>query len=260
MFNYRLTLAYDGTRYLGWQRQQEEVPKTIQGKVEAVLSKLFNEEIQIIGSGRTDAGVHAKCQTANFFAPTHLSCDEILNYLAQFLPKDICVFEVKEASLRFHARYNCHGKTYSYTIDRHRTPSPFHLKYAYHEPRPLDMAAIDTAIGYLLGSHDFKSFTTLKSKKKSTVKTIDQITYTEKDGFLTFYFTGNGFLQHMVRILTGTLLEVGLGIKSTDAIPEILAQKERSMAGFMAPGHGLCLEKVYYEGRKEVVHGNLYDY
>lgn len=246
MYNYKMSLAYDGTKYLGWQTQTTAPLKTIQGKLENVLSKLFGEEIQVIASGRTDAGVHAHMQVANFHTTTYKSCDEILDYLHQYLPQDISVTSLKEASERFHARYNCLTKRYGYYIDTNFFADPFNVRYAYHVPDKLDLQKMEQAAAYLLGTHDFKSFTSMKNKKKSTIKHIHSITISPTSNGFVIYYHGNGFLQHMVRILTGTLLEVGLGHLAPEAIPSILEGKSRALAGPTAPSHGLFLEEVLY--------------
>ncbi|MGL4361785.1 MAG: tRNA pseudouridine(38-40) synthase TruA [Cellulosilyticaceae bacterium] len=247
MFHYKLNISYDGTRFSGWQRQSQSPEKTIQGRIEHVLSLLFDHPIQIIGSGRTDAGVHALNQVANFHAPTSKSCTEIHDYLIQYLPKDIAITSIKESSPRFHARYNCIGKTYIYRIDNNIVADPFTLRFAHHVPSTLDVNLMQEAANYLIGSHDFQSFTSMKSKKKSTIKTINNINITKQNNAISLCFKGNGFLQHMVRIITGTLIEVGLGqIKPTDII-SILESKTRSNAGHTAPANGLCLQQVDYD-------------
>lgn len=246
MYNYKMSIAYDGTKYLGWQTQSNQPLKTIQGKLQHVLSILFDEDIQVIASGRTDAGVHAKKQVANFHASSYKPSHEILAYLREYLPCDIAVTELKDASERFHARYNCLTKRYGYYIDTQFIADPFNVRYAYHVPESLDIDKMKEAATYLIGTHDFKSFTSMKNKKKSTVKCIHSIDFeATPSGFVIFYH-GNGFLQHMVRILTGTLLEVGLGHLEPDAILEILAAKTRAMAGPTAPSHALFLEEAIY--------------
>lgn len=246
MYNYKMSIAYDGTKYLGWQVQPTHPLKTIQGKLQNVLSILFDEPIQVIASGRTDAGVHALGQVANFHASSHKACDEILAYLREYLPQDIAILEIKDASERFHARYNCLTKRYGYYIDTNFMPDPFKIRYAYHVPDPLDLDKMQEAATYLIGTHDFKSFTSMKNKKKSTVKCIHSIDFKQIQNGFAIYYHGNGFLQHMVRILTGTLLEVGLGHLEPNAIPEILESKTRASAGPTAPSHALFLEEVLY--------------
>lgn len=247
MINYKLVLAYDGSKYNGFQRQSKHPEKTIQGKIEAVLSRLFDEEIQIIGSGRTDAGVHSHGQTCNFFSERSIPLEEISEYLFNYLPKDIAIMSIAIASPRFHSRYNVVKKCYIYTIDNQKFADPFTLKYAYHVPETLNIKAMEAASKYLLGKHDFKSFTSLKSKTKSTVRTIYAIDFHVTGSKIQISYEGDGFLQHMVRILTGTLVEVGLGMKSPEDIPHILEALERAKAGATAPAHGLCMEKVFYD-------------
>lgn len=247
MQNYKLVIAYDGRKYIGWQRQVTQPHKTIQGKLEHVLSLLFEEPIQLIGSGRTDAGVHALGQVANFHASKTLELATITDYLKTYLPQDISIIQLSTASSRFHARYNCLRKTYTYTIDLNNFPNPFMRHYSYHISEPLCIESMKEASTYLIGTHDFTSFTSMKSKKKSPIKTIDAITFSHENHLLTLTFTGNGFLQHMVRILTGTLIEVGLKKIPPSQLPIILEGKSRALAGPTAPSHGLCLKKVYYD-------------
>lgn len=246
MYNYKMIIAYDGTRYIGWQRQATDPLKTIQGKLEHILSLLFDEEISITASGRTDAGVHAIGQVANFQSKVYKSPEEILNYMAKYLSNDISIIELKLASERFHARYNCKYKMYSYTIDTGLFPNPFQTRFAYHLPESLNLEDMKKAAEYLLGTHDFKSFTSMKSKKKSTVRTITHIDITQEGNCIIIYYRGDGFLQHMVRILTGTLIEVGLGKRSPENMLDLLEIQKRSESGYTVPSHGLCLQKVEY--------------
>lgn len=246
MYNYKLHLMYDGTRYLGWQRQSEQPEKTIQGKLEHVLSLLFEETIQVVGSGRTDANVHALMQVANFQSHRYLSPDEIKTYMAKYLPQDIAITYLDLASERFHARYNALSKRYCYTIDTGLFADPFKRNFSYHLGQSLDLDAMRKAASFLEGTHDFKAFTSMKSKKKSTVRKIFDITIVTDGPRICLYFHGNGFLQHMVRILTGTLIEVGLGHISPDTIPALLEAKTRSQVGPTVPAQGLCLQEVFY--------------
>ncbi|MGL6173325.1 MAG: tRNA pseudouridine(38-40) synthase TruA [Cellulosilyticaceae bacterium] len=246
MYNYKMIIAYDGTRYIGWQRQATDPLKTIQGKLEHILSLLFDEEISVTASGRTDAGVHAIAQVANFQTKVYKSPEEILNYMAKYLSTDISIVELKLASERFHARYNCKYKMYSYTIDTGLFPNPFQTRFAYHLPESLNLDAMKKAADHLLGTHDFKSFTSMKSKKKSTVRTITNIDITQVGTSIVIYYRGDGFLQHMVRILTGTLIEVGTGKRLPEDILHLLEVQKRSESGYTVPPHGLCLQKVEY--------------
>lgn len=246
MYNYKMTLAYDGSKYNGWQKQSLHPEKTIQGKLEHILSLLFEAPVQVIGSGRTDAGVHAKAQVASFQAPTYMEVGAILDYLKQYLPQDIAIIRLAPASERFHARYNALGKTYAYTLDMGNFADPFKVRFAHHVGQPLAIDKMQTAAAHLIGNHDFKSFTSMKSKTKSTVKMVSSIEFHVEGDFVTIEYSGSGFLQHMVRIISGTLIEVGLGHLSPDAIPAILASATRSEAGPTAPAHALCLQHVNY--------------
>lgn len=246
MRNIRLKVAYEGTRYQGWQKQ-ESSENTIQGKLELLISRMCEEEITIQGSGRTDAGVHALGQVVNFHTHSIMSTAEMQSYMNQYLPEDIAVVEIAEAPERFHSRLNAKGKRYSYRVWNSQVPNVFLRRYAYTMTDKLDMDAMQRAAGYLLGEHDFKSFTSAKKGKKSTVRRIDSIEIGKNGDLITFTFTGNGFLYHMIRILVGTLLEVGRGERSADSIPGLIEAKNRELAGALVPGKGLILEEVFYE-------------
>lgn len=243
--NYRLLLQYDGTKLNGWQKQGN-TDNTIQGKLEMILERMYGETIEIHGSGRTDAGVHALGQTANFHAPAKFSEKEIREILNEYLSKDIRVLKVDTVEERFHARLTAKGKTYEYRIDHGEVADPFTRKYTMREELPLNLDAMKAAAEYLLGTHDFKSFCANKKMKKSTVRTITKILMEEKQGLLTIRYTGNGFLYNMVRILTGTLIEVGRGKRSPEEMKEIIEAKDRGAAGFTAPAQGLFLVEVTY--------------
>ena len=262
--NFRITVAYDGTRYNGWQRQGN-TNNTIAEKFETLLSRLFGEPIEINSSGRTDAGVHAKGQVCNFkvsqaavksffenekmmlhskITDEQLHC--ILMQINHYLPNDIAVTDLTEADERFHARLLAKSKHYSYTIDRGEVADVFLRKYAARITEPLDLDLIRKAIPDLIGEHDFASFCTKSSKKKSTVRRIDKIDITENGGLLRFDIYGNGFLYNMVRIIIGTLIEIGTGKRPVNDIPRILAAKKRAEAGLTVPPQGLFLEEVFY--------------
>jgi tRNA pseudouridine38-40 synthase len=245
MKNIKLTIQYEGTNYRGWQKQKGS-DKTIQGKLENVLSKMTGEEITLIGSGRTDAGVHAEKQIANFKMNSDFDCEYIINYCNDFLPQDIAVIAAKEMHPLFHARYNAKTKTYRYNINNNPIPNLFQRNFCYHVEEKLNIALIKEASQLFIGEHDFRAFTTLKNKKKSTVRTIYDIKIIENYENLQIYIIGNGFLHNMVRIITGTLIEVGLGKLNKDEIPNIFEEKARSSAGFTAPPQGLALIDVTY--------------
>lgn len=243
--NYKLLLQYDGTKLNGWQKQGN-TENTIQGKLESILERMYGEYVEIHGSGRTDAGVHALGQVANFHAPTKFSLEEIQSTLNEYLSKDIRILHVETVDERFHARLTARGKTYEYRIDNGAVANVFTRKYTMREESSLDLEAMRKAAVYFLGTHDFKTFCANKKMKKSTVRTITSIIIEEKDGIVSIRYTGNGFLYNMVRILTGTLIEVGRGKRKAEEMPEVLAAMDRGAAGFTAPAQGLYLVEVTY--------------
>lgn len=244
MRNIRLDICYDGTRYRGWQRLGN-TDNTIQGKLETALSRILGEEIEISGSGRTDAGVHARGQVANFHSRSDMPCDQLLAKLRQYLPEDIGILSCREVSPRFHARLNAREKTYCYRIWNSEKPCVFQRRYVAVMEDSLDVAAMEQAASHLLGEHDFSAFCGNPKMKKSTVRRIRSIRLERCGEELRIYYTGDGFLQGMVRILTGTLIEVGRGARSAESVLALFGEK-RSEAGFLAPAQGLCLEEVFY--------------
>lgn len=246
MPNYRLTLCYDGTRWKGWQKQGN-TDHTIQGKLETLLSRLLDQPIEVAASGRTDAGTHAKRQVVSFRAKTELTTQEILDSLRRYLPADIGAVSLEQVEPRFHARFSCTGKTYTYRIWNSDEPNVFERNYLYHLHEPLDVPAMRRAAEDLCGTHDYKAFCSLKRTKKSTVRRVDCITIQELGPELLFTFEGNGFLYHMVRILVGTLLEVGRGNLQPEEMGDILVSQDRKRAGETVPACGLCLVDVRYE-------------
>ncbi len=244
MHNYRLDICYDGSRYRGWQRLPGK-DDTIQGKLETALSRILGEEIEISGSGRTDAGVHARGQVANFHCESPMPAQEILSQLRRFLPEDIGILGCKAVSPRFHARLNAKEKTYRYRIWNSEAPCVFERKFVALMPQALDMRAMQRAADHFLGEHDFAAFCTNAKMKKSTVRFIRSLEISRQGPELIITVTGNGFLQNMVRILVGTLVEVGRGERSADSIPGLFHGK-RADAGFLAPAQGLCLMEVFY--------------
>lgn len=240
-----MKIVYEGTRYQGWQRQKG-TDQTIQGKIEGVLSKMTGEEIEIHGSGRTDAGVHARGQVANFKTNTTMSVEEIKEYLNEYLPMDIGVTEVVEAAPRFHSRLNVTGKRYIYRVWNSSEHNVFERKLLYPFVGDLDFDKMEQAAKMLMGTHDFQSFCGKKIKKKSTVRTITRLEIVKVGKEIRFIYEGDGFLFHMVRILTGTLLEIGTGEMPLEALPGILESKLRQNAGRTAPACGLILDEVMY--------------
>ena len=244
MRNLRLDLCYDGTRYRGWQRLPGK-DDTIQGKLETTLSRILGEPIEISGSGRTDAGVHARGQVANFHCESTMPATEILENLRRYLPEDIGIYSCREVSARFHARLNAKEKTYCYRIWNSELPCVFERRFAAQMPEKLDLEAMERAAALLCGEHDFSAFCGNAKMKKSTVRYIRRIEFVRTGEELQIFFTGNGFLHNMVRILVGTLVEVGRGERSVDSIPGLFGGK-RAEAGFLAPPQGLCLMEVFY--------------
>lgn len=224
MRNLRMTIQYDGSRYNGWQKQKHG-ESAIQYKIENVLSKMTGEEVQLIGCGRTDAGVHAENYIANFHTQCELSTESMLDYLYEFLPEDIVVKSVEEAGERFHARYNVKSKTYVYTINNCRFRNVFNRKYEYHIEDELNLDEMRKAAQILVGTHDFKSFTNLKNSNKSTVKTINFINIHKENNIIKIEVNGESFLLNMVRIIVGTLLEVGTRKLKADDVEKILERK-----------------------------------
>lgn len=245
MRNIKLIIQYDGSRYKGWQRLGDS-QMTIQGKIEDVLSKMAEENIEIFGSGRTDAGVHAFNQIANFKTSCQMTNYEILDYCYRYLPDDIVVKKVEKANEKFHARYNVERKKYLYRIWNHKYHDPFIRKYITHIPETLNLVNMRKAATCLVGEHDFTSFTTAKSKKKSRVRKIFEIDINKDDNIIEMMVEGSGFLHNMVRIMVGTLIEVGLGRMKPEEVSKILNKKDRSKAGPTAPAQGLFLYDVEY--------------
>ena len=245
MRNFRIVIQYEGTRYQGWQRQGT-TQNTLQGKFEALLSKIAGTPVEIQASGRTDAGVHALGQTANFHMNTELSCEELLDKMNQYLPEDVAVISCQEAAPRFHARLNAVGKTYCYRIHNSKIPAVFDRRLVWQIEQQLDVDAMKTAAKYLVGTHDFTSFCTKKEEVTNHVRTIYELDLTRSGDMITLRIRGNGFLYNMVRIITGTLLRVGGGMIAPEEIPDILAAKDRGRAGETAPPQGLRLVKIEY--------------
>jgi tRNA pseudouridine38-40 synthase len=243
MHNYKLTISYDGSRYKGWQRLGEG-ETTIQAKIEHVLSERLAHPVEIVGSGRTDAGAHALGQVANFRVEESLDVGELKTYLNRYLPDDIAVTAVEKAAEDFHARFNAKEKTYLYRIWNEEHPNPFLRKYSMHVPKKLDVTAMRKGARAFLGEHDFTGYTSARSKSKSMVRTIHAIDLVEASGMIEIHVRGDGFLHNMVRRIVGTLIEVGMGRMSPDAVPAILESKDRERTGPVAESNGLLLEKV----------------
>ena len=227
MKNFKLVVSYDGTRYFGWEHQPD-TEMTIQGKLESVLNQMLElpegESVTVIGAGRTDAGVHARAMTCNVLLDTARTEEEVMAYMNRYLPDDISVNSVKLAADRFHSRFKAIGKTYRYTCWYGGSKPVFDRRYVTVLDKKPDIARM----------------------KKPTVRVVDVIRIEESGNYIRFYYHGNGFLQNMVRIMTGTLLEVGWGRREAADMSAIIEGRDRKLAGFTAPAQGLCLMKVDY--------------
>lgn len=247
MRNIKLVIEYDGSRYDGWQRLGKNSSQTtIQGKLEEVLKKMTGEDIELTGSGRTDAGVHAYAQVANFHTDTKLRCYEIKHYLNRYLPRDIAVKDVSEADERFHSRLNVKSKKYIYRIAIGDVPCVFDRKYTYYCFDRLDVERMKQAAAYLIGRHDFKAFSSVKKTNKSTIREIYDIDIYSDGREIQVTVHGNGFLYNMVRIIVGTLMEIGAGDREPEEMKSILESRNREMAGPTAAASGLFLLEVEY--------------
>ena len=247
--NCKMVVSYDGTRYFGWEHQQE-TELTIQGRLETVLTRMVErppeQPVTVIGAGRTDAGVHARAMTCNVLLDTEMSEEEIQLYMNRYLPEDISVNDVKVCADRFHSRFKARGKTYRYTCWYGSSKPVFDRRYVYVLDRAPDLEKMRDAAEYLTGMHDYRSFCGNSKMKKSTVRVVDVIRIEESGSYIRCYFHGSGVLQLMVRIMVGTLLQVGLGDIEPEQMAEIIEGKDRALAGPTAPAKGLCLMKVDY--------------
>lgn len=244
--NMALLLQYDGSRYDGWQRQGN-TGNTIQGKLESVLEKMTGRYQEIHGSGRTDAGVHATGQVANVHLDTEMGDGEVRDYLNRYLPEDILVLEAKQVPKRFHSRLLARGKTYTYWVETGQRCPVFQRKYIDVLGQSLDVAAMEEAASSLVGTHDFTSFCTAQGKKKSAVRTLQEIRIVRHSSQLEFVLSGDGFLYNMVRILVGTLVEVGQGKRAAGSVASVMEARNRQEAGYTAPAKGLFLTRVAYD-------------
>ena len=244
----KLLIEYEGTRYSGWQLQVKQV--SIQGVLESKLHKITGEKIRVIGSGRTDAGVHAEGQMAHFQTNSTMKLDEFLKAMNSLLPSDIVVKKVAEAKPDFHAQISATRKTYRYTILNREYPSALHNRTAHYIAIPiLNVTAMRKAARYLVGQHDFKSFQSSGCTAKSTLREIHRLSIAKESDFIRITVDGSGFLKYMVRIIVGTLIEIGWGKWPPERMLTVLKSKDRLMAGPTAPSRGLCLVKVVYGKR-----------
>lgn len=245
MKNFRLELCYDGTRYNGWQKQGN-TDNTIQQKLETLLSRVLEQPVELAGSGRTDAGVHARSQVCSFRAETVMTAPELLRKIREYLPGDIGAVSLSEAAPRFHARLNCVEKTYVYRIWNSEQPNVFERRYLYTFPENLDVESMRRAAALLTGRHDFRAFCSDRRMKRSSVRELRSADIEKTGDEIRITLTGDGFLYNMVRIIAGTLIEVGSGARNADEIPAIIDGKDRCAAGFTAPACGLILWEEKY--------------
>lgn len=245
-FRYKVILSYDGTRYVGFQVQDNG--NSIQAELNKALKKMTKGlYIPVSGSGRTDSGVHANGQVVHFDYPTPIPPANLQRALNSLLPDDICAREVVAVGEEFHARYSVTGKRYIYRVDLNRFVNPFKRLYVLHHPFCVDVHKMNQALQAILGEHDFTSFCSTKSDKDSKVRIVTRAEVVESDGELQFIFEGNGFLYNMIRILVGTTLQIGDGLRDVSEMATILAAQDRNVAGPTAPAHGLYLDEVFYE-------------
>ncbi|KZL93207.1 tRNA pseudouridine(38-40) synthase TruA [Clostridium magnum] len=244
MRNIKLTIEYDGTNYAGWQRQNNAV--TIQQKVEEAIRDVTGKVSEVIGSSRTDSGVHAKGFVCNFLTESKIPAEKFKKALNSFLPEDIVILQSEEVEISFHARFNSIGKRYEYTIITGDQRPAIGRNYMYYFYRKLDIENMRSASKYILGTHDFSAFKNAGSSVKTSVRTIKEINIVEDGNMIRFIVMGDGFLYNMVRIIVGTLLEVGTGRFKPEYVVDILKSKDRSKAGKSVPANGLCLKEVFY--------------
>lgn len=244
MRNIKLVIEYDGTNYSGWQNQENAI--TVQGMLEDAINKVTKEEVRLLGSGRTDSGVHALGQVANFFTTSTIPGDKFKFVLNNVLPEDIAIIESEEVDLKFHSRFDATGKRYKYKIYNGKMPRPIFRNYTSHYKHKLDLEKMIEASKYFLGTHDFKSFMGSGAVVNSTIRTIYEIRIEKIDDFIDITVEGDSFLRYMVRIIVGTLIKVGSKQFQVDDIPQIINARDRNCAGKTAPPQGLYLEEVYY--------------
>ncbi len=247
MRNIKMIIEYDGGKYDGWQRLGKNSKSvTIQGKLEEVLSRMADEPIEVIGSGRTDAGVHARAQVANFHTSSTMACWQIKQYLSRYLPRDIGVLRVDEVPERFHSRLNAISKRYIYRVATGDVPCVFDRHYTWYCFDRIDTNLMREAADIMVGTHDFKGFSSVKKTNKSTIRKVTKIDIVEKEREIDIIFEGNGFLYNMVRIMAGTLVEVGTGDREVESVKDVFRTLDRSKAGITLPAQGLILDEVMY--------------
>ncbi|AUN23425.1 tRNA pseudouridine(38-40) synthase TruA [Clostridium botulinum] len=246
MKNIKLKLEYDGANYCGWQKQKNEKFITLQGTLEKAISNITKEKIEVIGASRTDSGVHAKGYICNFFTNTKIPPENLQKVINNNLPPDIVVLSSEEASNEFHSRFCSKGKTYEYTVLNSSLPIAIGRNYIFQFKDKLNIDNMKTASRYFIGTHDFSAFKTKGSSIKTSVRTISKFEINKKGDFIKFIITGDGFLYNMVRIIVGTLIEIGLNKREPEYIKYVIKSKDRTKAGKCVPSSGLCLKEVFY--------------
>ncbi|WMM25601.1 tRNA pseudouridine(38-40) synthase TruA [Tissierella sp. MB52-C2] len=244
MKNIKLTIEYEGTNYSGWQKQDNVI--TIQQKLEDALETLTKEKIKLIGSGRTDGRVHALGQVANFLTNATIPGGKYKYALKFLLPEDITIVESKEVDIEFHSRFDANKKIYKYIVYNGELPRALYRNFSYYVPYNIDIDKMICASEYLIGTHDFASFMATDSNVKSTIRTIYNISIEKEEELIIFRVEGNSFLRNMVRIIVGTLLDIGFGRLNVEDLSKIILGRNRELAGPTAPAQGLFLEKVFY--------------
>lgn len=248
MQNYKMEIAYDGRRYKGFRKSKGDEDKTIQGKLEAILEKLYSAEVEVISAVSTDSGVHAKKQVVNFKAPdAHVNENEIVEYFETYLPDDIIVLSIEAVDERFHSRYQVKGITYEYRLWKKNAPTRplFERHYVNVMAKRLQVSAMKEAAAILVGEHDFIAFAT-KSKVSNPVKTVTELTVTETESEVVIRMTANGYLLNMERIFVGTLIQIGFGERKVDSIHRAFKTRSQENVGHKAMAHALCLVDVVY--------------
>lgn len=249
MRNIKLVIEYDGSNYSGWQSQKNNKKQDnigIQEVIENTLENITGEKIDLIGAGRTDAKVHARAQVANFHTRSTIPGERFKYPLNAYLPEDIKIIESCEVDEKFHSRFSAKGKKYRYVIYNGQNPSPIYRNFSFHVDHDLDIEKMRRGLEVFKGTKDFKSFMGRKSVVHSTVRTIKEVGIEKKGDFIEIEIQGVSFLKHMIRIIVGTLVFVGMGKLTIEEVEEIIEAKDREAAGPTAPGQGLFLESVYY--------------
>lgn len=245
MRNIKLTIEYEGTNYSGWQYQDNAI--SIQQIIEEAIGSITGEKVKLIGSGRTDAKVHALGQVANFFTSTNIPGDRFKYALNIKLPDDITIIDSQDVDKDFHSRFCATHKKYKYLIYNGEMPRALYRNFSYHIKNELNLEEMKIASQYFVGTHDFNSFMGARSVVKSTIRTINEINIEKNNDFIEITIDGDSFLRNMVRIIVGTLVEVGLGRRNKEDIIKIIEERNREVAGHTAPPQGLFLEKVFYD-------------